>query len=88
MSEDEISKLAAELFRLHLAEDHAAHDRLFHSLTENQWRAVRDKILDIGEKMCRLEDALESDDTTAAAVAEEVAAEIALFAGGGEAKPH
>jgi hypothetical protein len=79
MSNDEISRLAAELFQLHRAGDDAAHDRLLDSLTPEQRRLVGGKFLDIGEKMCRLETALERDDATAAAAVAEIAGEIARF---------
>ena len=79
MSDDEISRLAAALFELHRAGDDAAHDRLLHSLDDEQRRRVGGKLLDIGAKMCRLEAALGQDDASAAAVVAEIAGEIARF---------
>ena len=88
MRDDEISKLAAELFQLHLAGEHAAHDKLLASLTEDQRSAVGAKVADIAAKLSRLEDALESDDQTAAAVVADVGEEIARFTGIKPPKPH
>jgi hypothetical protein len=88
MRDNEISKLAAELFRLHLAGEHAAHDELLAGLTENQRRAVGDELIEMATKMIRLENALASDDQTAAAVVADVAAEIARFTGREPSKPH
>jgi hypothetical protein len=79
MSDDEIARLAAELFQLHRAGDDTAHDQLLHSLTDEERRRVGGKFLDIGEKMCRLERALEQDDATAAAAVAEIAGELARF---------
>jgi hypothetical protein len=84
--EDDISRLAAELFQLHCAGDDAAHDRLLDSLDDEQRRLVGAKLLDIGEKICRLERALEQDDATAAAVVTEIAGELARFTAGGRPK--
>ena len=86
MTDDEISRLAAELFQLHRAGEDAAHDRLLASLDAEQRRLVGHKLLDIGEKMCRLERALEQDDASAAAVVAEIAGELARFTGGGRPK--
>ncbi|RDJ93001.1 hypothetical protein B4Q13_24955 [Lacticaseibacillus rhamnosus] len=63
-------------------------DELLADLTENQRRAVGAKVADMAAKITRLEDALETDDRTAAAVVADVGEEIARFTGRKPPKLH